>query len=376
MPHPRQEQRNAAQRTAAGRAAVVRTGRRRLGPLRCLGAVAALVLTASSVAACSSSTADALPAPDQPNIRVGVVNSIGDVPFLIGMATGGASGNGAFTKAGLNVQVTPYPTESDEINALNQGSIDIAYGEYGQFLAADDPMAKAGKIQILADAYDAGSGSIELMVRNGATLPNLTQIFDQVKNGPEIALPSETGPEYISLADYFNAQKMPISSVVGQGQEGTGNKNILVVTDPTAIMQGVHDGQYTAAVLQEPYATTAEEQYGLIPAADLATGDSAGVPLDGYFASSAFTAKYPKTVEVFDAVLSKLQNIGASRTEVEGAILASMSNPSAAVKEYVATMQLGEYPTATVPEKIGIVSQLMYNAGTISSPLNLSGLVN
>ena len=375
MPHPRQEQRNAVQPAPAGPAGVPR--RRRPGALRALTAGAALILTAASLSACSSSGADALPAPDQANIKVGVISdSIGDIPFLIGVADGTATGNGAFRKAGLNVSVQPFGSEADEISALNNGSIDIAYGEYGQFLAFDDPLAKAGHLQVLADAYDAGPGSMELMVRPGASNPNLTAVFDQIKNGPQIAVPSDTGPEYISLADYFNSLKMPISSVVGQGQEGTGNRDIQVESDPTKLMQGVADGQYAAGVLQEPYATMAEEQYGLIPAADLSSGDSAGVPLDGFFANSTFLDKFPKTAEVFNAVFSKLQAIGASRVAIEQAILAGTTNPSTAVKEYVATMQLGSFPTSTVPEKISIVSELMYNGGTISTPLDISALVN
>lgn len=373
MPHPRQEQRTAGPAAAAGRAAG--PGRRRPGAIRGAAAGAVLILAATAVSACSGSSADALPSPDQANIKVGVISgSVGDVPFLLGVASGSAPGNGSFSKAGLNVTVQPFTTDAEEYKALDAGSIDIAYGEYGQFLAADDPIARSGKLQIVADGYDAGPNSLELMVRSGNQTPNLSNIVNQ-KNGTVLAVPSITGPEYISLADYFNSQGLPISSEVGQGQESTGNKDIQSQSDPDQIMHGVQDGQYVGAVLQEPWATIAEEQYGLVPAVNLATGDSAGVPLDGYFASSDFLSRFPKTAAVFTAVLSRLQAIGSSRTVVENALLQAVDKPSQQVKQYVATMQLGTYPTATVPEKISIVNQLMYNGGTIPTPLDISSLV-
>jgi NitT/TauT family transport system substrate-binding protein len=371
MPHARQ-----AQRTAI-RASAVRPANGRTAALRALGAGAALLLAAGSLSACSGSSADALPAPDQSNIKVGVVDSIGDVPFLIGATSGSQNGNSAFSKAGLTVTVQTFDDESDEITALNNGSIDIAYGEYGQFLAENDPLAKAGDLRVLADAYDAGPGSIELLVRQGASTPNFAAIFHHSSGAPVIAVPTDTGPEFLSLADYFNSQNMPISSPIGTGgtTDLTGSPDIQVQADPTKIIQGVADGQYAAAALQEPYATMAEEQDGLVPALNLATGDSAGVPLDGYFASSSFVSKFPNTAEVFSQVQAKLQAIGASRVTIEAAILQGMTNPSQAVQEYVATMQLGTYPTATVPEKISIDSDLMYNAGTISSQLPISSIV-
>lgn len=375
MPHPRQAQRTAPERTASQQTAV-RRGPRRPRAVRTMAAGAALVLSAGALSACSGGSGDSLPAPDQPSIRVGVVTSLGDVPFLIGVATGSAPGNGSFNKAGLTVNIQTFTTETQEIAALASGSIDIAYGEYGQFFAADDPLAKSNSLKILSAGYDATSGSIVMLVPRGGSAPDYKAVQNQ-DSGTAIAVPSATGPEYLALSDYMNTQHAPISSAIGMGGgTGTGNSDVTVVPDPATMITQLVSGQVSAIVMQEPFATMAEEQDGLVPAVDLATGDSTNMPLDGYFASSTFVNKYPKTAADFSAVMSKLQAVGQSRTEIEAAILAATSSPTPAEQEYVATMQLGTFPTSTIPAKIDIVGTLMNDAGTISAPLDVASIVD
>jgi hypothetical protein len=74
--------------------------------------------------------------------------------------------------------------------------------------------------------------------------------------------------------------------------------------------------------------------------------------------------------------MTKLQLLGTSRTVIEAAILSAQTTPSPAYADTIATMQLGTYPTTTIPAKISIVGQLMDDAGTISSPLDITGIVN
>jgi NitT/TauT family transport system substrate-binding protein len=373
MPHPSQAQRNTAQR-AEGQRTTARSGRVRPG-VRALGLGAALVLSAATASACSGSSGASLPAPDQPNITVGVTTSLGDVPFLMGVANGDTPGAGSFTKAGLSVTVQTFPTETAEMAALSSGSIQIAYGEYGQFFAANDPLAASDQLKILSAGYDATAGSIMMLVPKGSAAPNYTAVQDG-SPGASIAVPSATGPEYLALAAYLNSIGSPISSTIGMGGSGEQNNDIKVISDPTVEITAAVTHQVSAIVLQEPYATLAQEQDGLVPEVDLASGDSTAVPLDGYFASSTFIQKYPKTAEDFTAVMTQLQALGTSRTVIEAAILSAQTTPTQAYEDTVATMQLGTYPTTTIPAKISIVGQLMDDAGTISSPLDITGIVN
>jgi NitT/TauT family transport system substrate-binding protein len=373
MPHPSQAQRNTAQR-AEGQRTTARTGRVRPG-VRTLSLGAALVLSAATVSACSGSSDASLPAPDQPNITVGVTNSLGDVPFLMGVANSGTPGAGAFTKAGLSVTVQTFPTEAAEMAALSAGTIQIAYGEYGQFFAASDPLAASNQLKILSAGYDATAGSIMMLVPKGSAAPDYTAIQDG-SPGASIAVPSATGPEYLALAAYLNSIGTPISSTIGMGGSGEQNSDVKIIADPTVEITAAVTHQVSAIVLQEPYATLAQEQDGLVPEVDLASGDSTAVPLDGYFASSTFIQKYPTTAEDFTAVMTKLQALGTSRTVIEAAILSAQTTPSTAYADTIATMQLGTYPTTTIPAKISIVGQLMDDAGTISSPLDITGIVN
>ena len=373
MPHPSQAQRTTVQR-AEGQRTRARSGRVRPG-LRTLSLGAALVLSAATVSACSGSSDASLPTPDQPDITVGVTTSLGDVPFLMGMATTNTPGAGSFTKAGLSVTVQTFPTETAEMAALSNGSIDIAYGEYGQFFASNDPLASSGQLKILSAGYDATAGSIMMLVPRGSATPDYTAIQDG-SPGASIAVPSATGPEYLALAAYLNSIGSPISSNIGMGGSGGQNDDIKIIADPTVEITAAVTHQVSAIVLQEPYATQAQEQDGLVPEVDLASGDSTAVPLDGYFASSTFIQKHPTTAEDFTAVMTQLQALGTSRTVIEAALRAAQTTPSHAYSDSIATMQLGTYPTTTIPAKISIVGQLMDDAGTISSPLDVTTIVN
>jgi ABC-type nitrate/sulfonate/bicarbonate transport system substrate-binding protein len=254
MPHPSQAQRTTVQR-AEGQRTTARSGRVRPG-LRTLSLGAALVLSAATVSACSGSSDASLPTPDQPNITVGVTTSLGDVPFLMGVANSNTPGAGSFTKAGLSVTVQNYPTEAAEMAALNNGSIDIAYGEYGQFFASNDPLAASGSLKILSAGYDATAGSIMMLVPRGSAAPNYIALQDG-SPGASIAVPSATGPEYLALAAYLNSIGSPISSDIGMGGSGVQNDDIKIIGDPTVEITAAVTHQVSAIVLQEPYATLA-----------------------------------------------------------------------------------------------------------------------
>src|SRR5438270_971859 len=120
-----------------------------------LGLAAAAVATA--VTACGS-TSNGLGSPDQPNLRVGLVDSVGAVPFEIGTSPNQHS----FMDAGLTITVQKFDTQADELSALAADKIDVAYGEYAQFLNAQSSLAASGNIRVVSEAYDAGSGTIGL----------------------------------------------------------------------------------------------------------------------------------------------------------------------------------------------------------------------
>src|SRR5437016_5609211 len=93
----------------------------------------AVAATAATATACSGGSSG-LGSPDTTTLRVGVVDSLGVVPFEIGISASYHS----FSDAGLAITEQKFASEDDEMAALAQSKIDIAYGEYSQFLSGGD----------------------------------------------------------------------------------------------------------------------------------------------------------------------------------------------------------------------------------------------
>jgi ABC-type nitrate/sulfonate/bicarbonate transport system substrate-binding protein len=324
----------------------------------------AVATTAVTAAACGGGSSG-LGSPDITTLRVGVVDSVGVVPFEIGISTTYHS----FSDAGLAITEQKFASQTDEIAALAANKIDIAYGEYSQFLsggANGTNLAGQNGIRIVSEAYDAAPGTIALVVRRGGTAPSLPLPAnrDFCKGNYTIGVTSYYSTEYLALANWLQSQSTPVAF-----KECA---SIVALGDPTTAIKAVASGQLTAAALQEPYVTGGEIDASLRVAADLASGNAAGVPVDGYFATTAFVTKYPRTTAIFAAVMAKLQQTGGQRIAVEAALGTQTGNDPLVT----ATMQMGTYPTVVLPAKLQIVNGLMNSAGTINGPLNIATLTD
>lgn len=335
--------------------------RRRLLPGLALGLA---VATAAATATACSGGSSGLGSPDTTTLRVGVVDSLGVVPFEIGISASYHS----FSDAGLAITEQKFANEGDEMSALAQNKIDIAYGEYSQFLsggtdAANLNLAAQNGIRVVSEAYDAAPDTLALLVRKGGSLPSLPQ-KDFCKGSYTIGVTSFYGTEYLALSNWLQSQSTPVAL--------NSCAAIQQFPDATTLIGAVARGQVSAAALQEPYVTAGEINAGLRVAVDLASGNAADVPVDGYFATTSFVTKYPHTTAIFASVMAKLQSVGGQRIAVETALGTQAGNDPLVT----AAMQLGTYPTVVLPAKLQIVNQLMNAAGTINGPLNIATLTN
>ena len=324
-----------------------------------LGLAAAVL--AAGASACSGSS-NGLGSPDQPNLRVGLVDSIGAVPFQIGSSTS----THAFMDSGLTLAVQKFDSQQEELAALASNKIDVAYGEYAQFLNGASTLATSDNIRVVSEAYDAGAGTIALLKRRGFTLPTYGAGAGNAFNcngSVSIVVPSKQGTEYLALAAWFQSLGSPLP---------TNCPAIVANPNPTQAIGAVASGQATATVLQEPYVTAAQISGGLQLDQDLATGNASAVPVDGYFATKAFVTKYPRTTAIFAADMAKLQASSGQRVVVETALRSAGGIDS----RVIAAMQLGTYPSVVLPAKLDIVLRLMSNAGTVNGLLDSGKLTN
>ena len=67
--------------------------------------------------------------------------------------------------------------------------------------------------------------------------------------------------------------------------------------------QDLAAGKIAAAILPEPFASQAEQQYGAVPLADLNQGATTDFPIEGYVVTKAWAAQNPNTLKRFLAAL-------------------------------------------------------------------------
>jgi NitT/TauT family transport system substrate-binding protein len=208
---------------------------------------------------------------------------------------------------------------------------------------------------VISEAYDAAPNTIALLVPKGAPEPAPATALQACKS-VSVAVTSKFSPEFLALSSWLNSRRTPIDiNCIG----------VKEIANPIEAIAAVKAHTVAAAVLQEPYVTTAEVDDGLSVAEDMASGDASQMPLDGYFATRDFTVRFPKTTRIFGAVMAKLQAAAGQRAGLEG----MLNSQTGADPLITSTMQIGTFPSVVLGAKLDIVIRLMDNAGTLSGTL-------
>jgi NitT/TauT family transport system substrate-binding protein len=109
-------------------------------------------------------------------------------------------------------------------------------------------------------------------------------------------------------------------------------------------------GAVNAAVLPEPFASSAEETDGAVPLVDLNQGATTNFPVQGYVVTKQWAQKYPKTLAAFYKALEEGQEIADTN---RAAVEAAMENIKPAVlavnKQTAAVMAVDNYPVSDGP---------------------------
>ena len=94
-------------------------------------------------------------------ITVAAIRGVDNAPLYI------AARNGTFSRAGLDVQIRTYQSVADELQALSNGKIDIAAGDYVDFFSMVSK-TKRPFLSIVADGYHAAPGVMEVLTYPGS----------------------------------------------------------------------------------------------------------------------------------------------------------------------------------------------------------------
>ena len=322
---------------------------------------AALALAAS---ACTTSSADsagsgsagsanltnAEPAGplEKTHLTVGALAVNDDAPLYLAIK------DGLFQQAGLTVTPLPVAASTQAIPDMLRGTVDIMAGaNYVSFLQAEDKGVVSFKI--LADASHCQTTTFEVMA-----LPN-----------SGISGPSSLEGRSVAVNLTNNVQTLTLNSVLQSNGVSTSSVRYVQIPFPDMVA-ALKAHKVDAISTIEPYITGSEEQDGAVPVLSQCTGPTANFPMSGYFATAAWTRKYPNTAKAFERAIDEAQNLAEGNQQAVRSILPAYTKID---KQTADVISMSTYPDVVSATALQQVAVMMRTAGMLSKPLSVQSLI-
>jgi NitT/TauT family transport system substrate-binding protein len=349
---------------------------------RTAACAAALTAVAGLAAGCSSagsasggasgttttSIASALPtsfgAPEKTTLNVAVVPAMDSAGFFIALH------DGLFAKEGLSVNYTPAVSSETAVAQQLKGQLDITGGNYVSYI--NEAAVSHAPIEIVAEGSIMQQGAQTIFTMPNSKITTLSQLKGHLVgvNAPGnidyllgVSVLQENGVTPTSV-DFPSAAMKDFAPTGG--------------AIPFPLMAGdLASGKIAAAVMPEPFASQAEQEYGAVPLADLNQGATSDFPIEGYVVTKQWAAQNPNTLKRFLAALEIGQEISDSdRGAVEQAFEAIKGPQNGQVTPSIAAvMALDNYPIGVDATRIQRVADVMYQFGVLKASFKVSSML-
>jgi NitT/TauT family transport system substrate-binding protein len=339
-------------------------GRRTVSrPVRVLASAAAVVTGLVMMAGCRipgfSSSASAPPAKGV--ITVAATPGVADAPLYI------AYTQGLFRAVGLSVHIINFSTVNQELQALQTGRVDVMFADYADmFYAQAKAMQTNTKnslhLVVLADGYDAAPNTMEVLTLPTSHIVTPKNLEHKSIGTPLAGLMPPPGTRGVAVGSPYSLETVATQSVLT-------NDNVPPATiswrpePPQDLIGDLQQGKVSAILATEPTIFEAESELGAVPVVDSSTGDTANLPLDGYFALRSFATSNNAALLAFRNALEKGQAEAAQsavvRATLQGSVGMSVQDSS--------LVTLGLYPTSTSASDLQRVVSLMFFFNAIPS---------
>lgn len=318
---------------------------------RVLAGAAATLAVAGLAAGCSSGSGAASATG---TITVAAIKGVDTAPLYAGNLPGGT-----FARTGLHVKIDTFTSVRAEISALRAGKVDVAAGDYVDFLYSQS--IHPG-LEIVADGYHAAPGVMEVLTLPNSGITTPRQLLGRRVGTPEgQVVPATHGHPY-------SVETLAAWSVL------TGD-NI----DPTKInwdpmpagrlVRALKTHQVSAIVAQEPYIYDAESQLGATEVFDACSGPTADLPLTGYFTTRTYARQNTPLLRAFQSELDQAQ----AKAILPGPVRTVLADDG--MTKSAALMTMGAYPTTLNPASPSRVEQLMFSFELLGHALNINAMI-
>ena len=314
--------------------------------------------SSSGGAATTTSLTAALPTgfgpAEKKTLNVGVVPAMDSAGFFVALH------DGLFAKEGLTINYTPATSSDTAISQQLTGKLDITAGNYVSYIqqAADDK----APIEVVAEGSVMQAGAQTIFVMPTSKIKTLAGL-----KGATVATNAPKNVDYLLAASVLQ-------------ENGIKPASVRWSTQPIAfpLVAGMlAKGDFDAAVLPEPFASIAEQQYGAVPLADLNQGATEQFPVEGYVVTKRWASEYPNTLKRFLAALEVGQEISDSQRGAVEKAFETLKAPQDGLvpPEIGAVMALDTYPIGVDQVRLQRVADVMHQFGLLPEQYEVSGMV-
>ena len=302
---------------------------RRIGkmfPVIAAATAAILTLTVTACANGGGGPAEAqAQAVEKPDLTVAVVPAVDSAGFFIALH------DGLFKAQGLNVNFVPAISSETEIADQVKGTVDISGGNYVSYIQAQQ--AGQADLDIFAEGSVMNPGAQGLYTMPDSPIKTLSQL-----EGKTVGINAPKNILYLLAASVLAEHNIPVNSV-----------HFASYALP-AMAAALKAGKIQAAVLPEPFASQAAQQFGVVSLADLNQGATASFPIQGYVVTRQWAAEYPRTLAAFNTALQQGQEIADTNRAALEQAMEHIPDGLGVNKETAAIMAIDVYPVGSVDD--------------------------
>jgi len=337
---------------------------------RATASVAALTTVAALAAGCSSSSSSTavggtalertLPtdfgAAEKTTLNVGVVPAMDSAGFFIALH------DGLFSREGLTIKYSPATSSETAVaqQVAKNPTLDISGGNYVSYI--NEAALDHQPIELVAEASIMQQGAQTIFTMPTSKIKTLSEL-----KGKLVGVNAPGNIDYLLGVSVLQENGVNPSSV-----------KFPTAPIPFPQMGGMlASGQVSAAILPEPFASQAEQQYGAVPLADLNQGATADFPVEGYVVTKQWAQQNPNTLKRFLAALEIGQEIAdTDRAAVEQAFEAINGPKNGQVTAGIgAVMALDTYPIGIDKTRLQRVADVMYQFGLLKARFDVSSML-
>ena len=261
-----------------------------------------------------------------------------------------AQQRGFFAAEGLRVKIVPTTGSGPVMADLLNGALDISFGNYVSFIAAQ--AAGAARLRILAEGNNATAHEQEIVVLPHSPITSVAGLRGKT----------------IGVNALANVATLIVSSVLAENNIPPSSVRFTAIPFP-AMGTALAARRIDAAWLVEPFLTEAEARHGVEAVADGDQGATQNFPVSGYAATAAWVSRYPKTAAAFVRALTRGQQLADTDRPLVEQVLHRYIGITAQIAALVVT---GDFPTGVDAVQIQRVADIMHQSGMLKTRFNVA----